>query len=331
MAQKPGDRYATARIKSCDDAKAEQTKEAERERQYANLIDAADGFFRRGKYPEAKAKYRQALDYKRDDQYATQRIGECDRLYAKAEEEKKQQAVPPGMERIPAGTFLMGSNDGADDEKPVHEVYVDAFYMDKYEVTVARYQQFINATGHRTPENWTEQLQSPNRPVVYVSWDDAVAFCQWLSQQRGKTVRLPTEAEWEYAARGRLSGKKYPWGDDAPEGKANFGNPWSPDWAEGPGRYLKTVGTFSANGYGLYDMAGNVWEWCADRYDDKYYENFRNSTARNPKGPTSGDFRVRRGGSWDDFAGVMRCAVRGRLIPTLTDYVIGFRCAQDVR
>jgi formylglycine-generating enzyme required for sulfatase activity len=331
LAQKPGDRYATARIKSCDDARVEQTKEAERERQYTNLIDAADNLFRRGQYTQAKAKYQQALDYQRDDKYATQQIRECDRLYAKAQEEKKQEAVPPGMELIPAGSFMMGSNDGSDDEKPVHEVYVDAFYMDKYEVTVARYQQFLNATGHRTPDNWTEQLQSPNRPAVYVSWDDAVAFCQWLSKQRGRTVRLPTEAEWEYAARGRLSGKKYPWGDEAPDGKANFGNPWSPDWAQGPGKYLKNVGSYGENGYRLFDMAGNVWEWCADLYDENYYENFRNSTARNPRGPTSGTSRVLRGGSWGSNPNLLRCANRSWNNPTYWNYYVGFRCVQDVR
>ena len=358
LKQKPGDRYATARKKSCDDARAEQTKEAERERQYTNLIDAADNLFRRGQYTQAKAKYQQALDYQRDDKYATQQIRECDRLYAKAEEDKKKEAVPSGMVLIPAGSFLMGSDDGENDEKPVHEVYIDSFYMDRYEVTVAQYQRFLNAVGYLDskerqenesdgeylfrslkladieskgnkplkPSHWEEQLQYPDRPVVYVSWYGANIYAKWAGK------RLPTEAEWEYAARGGNTGVggkpkyKYPWGNEASSSKADFNFDHSRviglDYLMG---YLKNVGSYAPNGYGLYDMAGNVWEWCADWYGANYY---KNSPARNPQGPSDGSERVLRGGSLYSDTDDMRCAYRGDSVAFLS---AGFRCVQDVR
>jgi formylglycine-generating enzyme required for sulfatase activity len=205
-----------------------------------------------------------------------------------------ESTAPAEMVRIPAGSFMMGSNNH-DNEKPPHQVYVDEFYLDKYEVTVARYQEFLAANPSQAqPGNWKEQWENLNRPVVYVSWDDAMAYCEWLSRQRGKRVRLPTEAEWEYAARGGLSGKQYPWGDEDPDGKANFGNSYASAWSAGAGQCLKNVDSFQANGYGLFNMAGNVWEWCADWYDKDYYQA---SPSRNPAGPTSRPSRVLRGGS----------------------------------
>lgn len=206
--------------------------------------------------------------------------------------QRDTRAAPAGMALIPSGTFLMGSNDGESDEKPVHHVFVDAFYLDKYEVTVAQYQQFLNANPQRTsPENWGEQLRNPNHPVVYVSWEDANAYARWAGK------RLPTEAEWEYAARGGntgLGGKpihKYPWGNDPSQDQANYTGTAGRDQWSG----TSPVGSFPPNGYGLYDMAGNVWEWCADWYDENYY---KGSPERNPKGPSQGNLRVLRGGSW---------------------------------
>jgi len=234
-----------------------------------------------------------------------------------------------GMALIPAGTFLMGSKDGKDNEKPEHQVYVDSFYMDKTEVTVAQYQRFVNATGRQMPDKWDEQLQNPNRPAVYVSWDDANAYASWAGK------RLPAEAEWEYAARGGntgLGGKPkydYPWGDDASSSKANFdvnNNLWC-NW-ENAKQYLKDVGSYAANGYGLYDMAGNVWEWCADWSDGDYY---KISPSRNPQGPPDGAYRVLRGGSWCLEANVMRCANRRGRAPAVRGELVGFRCVQDVR
>jgi len=232
-----------------------------------------------------------------------------------------------GRVYIPAGYVMMGSNDGKDDEMPVHKVYVEAFYMDKYEVTVAEYEKFVNAKGYQQPYNWTEQLKQPQHPVVNVSWEDAGAYARW----KGK--RLPTEAEWEYAARGGytgLDGKpsyKYPWGNNESHDKANYGG------TEGNDQWERTapVGSFAPNGYGLYDMAGNVWEWCADWYDENYYQNFKNSTANNPKGPDSGTQRVLRGGSWDNVPSDLRCANRRWYDPSNRVLLIGFRCVRDVR
>lgn len=230
---------------------------------------------------------------------------------------------------VPAGEFQMGSNDGRDDEKPVHTVYVDAFYMDVYEVTNAQYQKFVEATGHWPPTHWYDpKFNAPEQPVVRMGWDDAVAYAEWAGK------RLPTEAEWEYAARGGLIGKKYPWGDEAFDAggihRANHGfdgNDPGDDAVDGYG-YTAPVGSFAPNGYGLYDMAGNVWEWCADWYGSDYYSS---SPADNPTGPSSGTERVFRGGSWSYHPGLLRVAFRGYAEPhsRYSDY--GFRCVSSVR
>ncbi|MBM3239959.1 formylglycine-generating enzyme family protein [Candidatus Poribacteria bacterium] len=158
------------------------------------------------------------------------------------------------MALIPAGEFQMGDNfnEGNADELPVHTVYLDAFYIDKYEVTNALYEEFIKATGHRTPTYWTNHsFNQPDQPVVGVTWDDAVAYAKWAGK------RLPTEAEWEKAARGGLVGKRYPWGDDISDNDANnYGNKIG---------ITTPVGKYPPNGYGLYDVAGNIWEWVAER------------------------------------------------------------------
>jgi len=246
------------------------------------------------------------------------------------------EQVKPALDEIvaiPAGYFMMGCDDGGDNEKPIHKVYVNAFLMDKYEVSVAQYKRFIEATGHRQPENWNEQLQNPNRPAVNVDWEDANAYANWVGK------RLPTEAEWEYAARGGntgVAGKpsyKYPWGNEASATKANFDADSSRgrqrEWWGIAKLYLKGVGSYSPNGYGLYDMAGNVWEWCADWSDPNYY---KTSPERNPQGPKNARYRVLRGGSWYHDANSMRCAKRRGRGPTIRGgYFIGIRCVQDAR
>ncbi len=226
------------------------------------------------------------------------------------------------MVLIPAGEFQMGSSDGNDDEKPVHTVYLDAFYMDVYEATNAQYKKFMDATEHSAPKSWSDSdFNAPNQPVVGVTWHDAVAYAKWAGK------RLPTEAEWEKAARGGLEGKKYPWGNSISHANANYYGIGGRDRWE----YMAPVGSFAPNGYGLYDMAGNVWEWCADWYDGEYYVN---SPRRNPTGPSSGQYRVLRGGSCVSlFANILRTADRRRsLYPTITYVLDGFRCvvaAQD--
>jgi len=231
------------------------------------------------------------------------------------------------MALIPAGEFSMGSDYMG--LGYIHSVYIDAFYMDIYEVTNAQYGKFMDATGHSAPDYWYDSdLNAPDQPVVGVSWYDAVAYAEWAGK------RLPTEAEWERAARGGLVGKRYPWGDEAPDAdgvyKANYTNPWN--GATDGYRYTAPVGRFPPNGYGLYDMAGNAWEWCADWYDPKYYAD---SPYKNPLGPDSGSYRTIRGGSWCNAAYALRVANRSIGDPSHTYYGIGFgcgigfRCVQD--
>jgi len=219
---------------------------------------------------------------------------------------------------IPAGEFEMGSND-YDDEKPVHTVYLDAFYIDIYEVTNAQYKKFMDATGHKAPAYWNNSnYNDPQQPVFGVSWEDAKAYADWAGE------RLPTEAEWEKSARGGLVGKKYPWGDDITHDNANYGGTGGKDVWDGPA----PVGSFAPNGYGLYDMAGNVWEWCADWYNESYYAN---SPKQNPTGPSSGKRRVLRGGSWNYDSDVgLRVANRNFHLydPTYVFSSDGFRCVQ---
>jgi formylglycine-generating enzyme required for sulfatase activity len=232
------------------------------------------------------------------------------------------------MALIPAGEFQMGSNDGQDDEKPVHTVYLDAFYIDKYEVTNAQYKKFMDATGHKAPAYWNDSnYNGPKQPVVGVDWYDAKAYAEWAGK------RLPTETEWEKSARGGVVGKKYVWGDEwPPPSKAgNFDDEKTVDnfvidgYSDGY-VYTSPVGSFKPNGYGLYDMAGNVWEWCADWYDSNYYAN---SPKSNPKGPDSSSSAVLRGGSWYFSLDLtLRVASRYFLNPILDYYLVGFRCVQ---
>jgi formylglycine-generating enzyme required for sulfatase activity len=193
---------------------------------------------------------------------------------------------------IPAGEFLMGSYEGYDNEKPVHTVYLDDFYMDKYEVTNAQYKRFMEATTHKA-SYWLNDLKynAPDQPVVGVNWEDATAYALWAGK------RLPTEAEWEKSARGRLEFKLYVWGNDwpPPKGSGNFADETYIDGYNDGYAYTAPVGKFPPNGYGLYDMDGNVEEWCADWYGKDYYAN---SPKDNPKGPSSGYAKMSRFGSF---------------------------------
>jgi len=254
-----------------------------------------------------------------------------------------------GMVKIPAGEFLMGSNEVAhfrgDDEKPVHTVYLDEFYMDKCEVTNEQYARFLNAigqnedvAGHELLEldsvycliekvgyTYRPKLGFENHPVIEVSWYGAAAYAQWAGK------RLPTEAQWEKAARGGLVGKKYPWGDTLTHDDANYQRTGGRDKWDG----TAPVRRFPPNGYSLYDMAGNVREWCADEYDSGYYSK---SPKNNPTGPgtfvlfVDNDFtsvktgRVCRGGSWAIIPYNLRCAYRYWGFPTGSNFGLGFRC-----
>lgn len=226
----------------------------------------------------------------------------------------KVTASDAGMVLIPAGPFLMGDSfsEGSQDELPVHEVYLDDFYMDAYEVTNAQYKEFVDAEEYHAPKNWsggTYPAGMGNHPVICVSWSDAAEYAQWAGK------RLPTEAEWEKAARGGLVGKRYPWGDSISSADANYDNNIG---------YTTPVGNYPPNGYGLYDVAGNVLEWCQDWYSDTYYET---SPPANPQGPGSGYDRVLRGGYWDNNASALRVACRGGASPDGMYNNVGFRCA----
>ena len=234
------------------------------------------------------------------------------------------------MVLIPAGKFQMGSDNGEADEKPVHTVYVNAFYMDVYEVTNAQFKVFVDAEPEwqksRIPakyhdgdylKRWPGNSYPSGRgdhPVVFVSWYAAMAYAEWAGK------RLPTEAEWEKAARGGLQGQKYPWGNGLDASQANYSRNLGGTTA---------IGSYDANGYGLYDMAGNVWEWCVDAYRKDFYAV---SPSRNPAYLTdqTNTSRVLRGGSWHLSAQYLRVAYRDYYTPTNSYSYLGFRCARAV-
>ncbi|MDP2806862.1 MAG: formylglycine-generating enzyme family protein, partial [bacterium] len=221
---------------------------------------------------------------------------------------------------IPAGSFSMGSSDGGSDEKPVHTISLDKYYIGKYEVTVGQFKKFCQATGKSMPEQPTWNNRD-DHPVVNVTWNDAKAYCDWAG------LRLPTEAEWEKAARG-TDGRSYPWGNGWDGNKCNHGKDSSP-YTDASDGYENTspVGNLSSgvSPYGAYDMAGNVWEWCNDWYDGSYYGS---SPSSNPTGPSSGTFRVLRGGSWYFNTLYCRSAYRLGRYPVNWYYYFGFRPAK---
>jgi sulfatase modifying factor 1 len=213
--------------------------------------------------------------------------------------------IEPVMARIPDGWFLMGCQSGRDDEKPVHRVWVDAFELAAHQVTNEEYGCFLAARRSAEPLCWKDaSFHHPKMPVVAVSWNEAATYCDWLSQAAGKAYRLPTEAEWERAARGGLEGLLYPWGDAPPEMVPDYAKRWK----NGP----EPVGLYAPNAYGLYNLGDNVHEWCADWYDDGYYGH---SPERNPRGPVDGKRRASRGGSWRHHIKVTRTAARSSIPP----------------
>jgi formylglycine-generating enzyme required for sulfatase activity len=225
--------------------------------------------------------------------------------------------------KVDAGEFPMGSNRNKD-EQPIHTVYLDAFEITKYPVTNSQYACFVAATGRRPPQHWGGTIPPDGlrtHPVVAVSWGDAAAFCAWLGEQDNATIRLPTEAEWEKAARG-TDGREYPW-------KGPFDKTLCNMVDTGIGG-TSPVGIFPAgeSPYDVAEMAGNVWEWVNDRYDSDYY---RVSPASNPQGPATGANRVLRGGSWDLDVNDVRSAYRNFGDPDHWYLGSGFRCVRSLR
>jgi len=212
-----------------------------------------------------------------------------------------------GMVLIPEGSFLMGSEHGDKDEVPVHEVYLDAFYIDRYEVINKHYEHYLKSTGAMPPRYWGQETycsgpQYPDYPVCGVNWYQANDFCHWVGK------RLPTEAEWEKASRGGLEGREYPRGDQAESFPSGDGS-----------HLLLPKGSSLPNDYGLYSMVTGVWEWCADWYQEDYY---KISPAKNPKGPQKGLFKVMRG--------LERNANRFSSPPDYNKSFYGFRCVKEL-
>jgi formylglycine-generating enzyme required for sulfatase activity len=212
--------------------------------------------------------------------------------------------TPDDLVLIPGGEFLMGQNDGRDEERPAHRVRVAPFRLCRFQVTNAD----LSVAG------------PPDLPATSVSWFDAMEFCARLSQQWGLPLRLPTEAEWEFAARGGLEGKLYPWGDEPPQQRPRYADRWH----TGP----EPVAQSAPNGYGLYDMCENVHEWCSDWYDPKYYQY---SPPENPRGPETGARKASRGGAWRHHIKIARCAARSSIPPDFRYADYGFRVAADIK
>ena len=237
-----------------------------------------------------------------------------------------------GMEFVwvEGGCYMMGSNSGNGDEKPVHEVCVDGFWMGRYEVTIDQYRKYLQSTGGTSGVDWDDDdcpvrkggsyslagnkfSRSGSQPMVEVSWHGAKAFAAWLSDRTGKAFRLPTEAEWEYAARSGGKKEKYAGGGNA--GRVAW-------YTSNSGGRTNKVGTKAPNGLGLYDMSGNVWEWCADWYSSSAYESH---ARKNPIYDSGGPYRVARGGGWYNDSGDVRCANRYYNGPGDTRGDLGFR------
>ena len=244
------------------------------------------------------------------------------------------------MIRVPEGEFLMGSNDGSRNERPEHMVRLDSYYIDQFEVTMERYQKFLDETNHDLPPLWDDYAaleEAKDRPAVGMAWDSAKVYCEWAGK------RLPTEAEWEKGARG-TDGRRYPWGHMQPFvdiARYNFG---TTGWVS----YEVTLASVKSgvtgmsirhglkqgtkSPYGLYHMAGNASEWVADWYDRTYYEM---SSEKNPTGPEEGERKVYRGGSWEDPPKWLKVTTRRSAEPNFpidaNDLTIGFRCVMDVK
>ena len=250
----------------------------------------------------------------------------------------------PDLARIPAGDFLMGAADAEEDERPIHRVYLSEFFISRFPVTQDEYARFVRATGYPAPavrslpliasghEEMFKEMAAPyvwqnaepppgygTHPVVLVTYEDASAYCQWLSDAIERPVRLPTEAEWEKAARCGTDGNRYPWGSAINASHANFLS----DPAVKPQRGTRPTGTYPPNGFGLYDMIGNVWEWVSDWYAPDYYGL---GESRDPHGPSAGSLRIVRGGAWvNDDISMLRCAYRHKVPPDTYAYSMGFR------
>jgi len=234
------------------------------------------------------------------------------------------------MALVPAGKFKMGS-DAYDNEKPVHTVDLDVFYIDKHEVTNILYSACVQVGACQPPKNNASYIHDSyygnsefdQYPVIYVDWNMANTYCTWRGQETGGRTHLPTEAEWEKAARG-ADGRTYPWGEEIDPTRANYNNNVGDTTAVGSYESDKSP-------YGVYDMAGNAWEWVADWYDANYYATLGENNA-NPQGPLQSgiySYKVLRGGAWFIYINDLRTARRGWHDLAFISNFIGFRCSRS--
>ena len=233
---------------------------------------------------------------------------------------QETKTIDSSMVLIPAGEFMMGKDsEKGYDFSPAHKVIVDSFFMDRHEITNGKYFRFCKETGYKLPEFWnTDIFRSGedylNYPVIGINWWDAKKYAQWAGK------RLPTEAEWEYAARGGLIDNDYP-----------NGNKWTKEKAKqdsiGWNNLIDPVEKYEPNGFGLYDMGGNIWEWVSDKYSEDYY---KVRATDNPTGPKDGDNRVIRSGSWHSGVFCKKVYYRKGLPSNWCDFAVGFRCVKDV-
>jgi formylglycine-generating enzyme required for sulfatase activity len=231
--------------------------------------------------------------------------------------------LEPSLVHIPEGCFQMGHEQGFDSERPVHRVWVSEFLLAASQVTNAEYARFLESTKQPPPPFLHKSnFDHPQQPVVAVSWFEANAYCEWLSRRSGKRYRLPTEAEWERAARGGREGALFPWGDDPPQSRAGYRT----RWLTGP----EPFGGTPPNTFGLYDMCENVHEWCSDWFDAGYYaKSSMRDPERDPRGPETGTRRASRGGSWRHHIKVSHCHTRSSIPPQFQYADYGFRVACD--
>ena len=332
---------AAGLLRAALDANSVSARQAAEE---ARLRKEQDELQEKQRQAEAQARFQAEERRKRQVEEQARKEAEEARLRKekelaeKAEEEEKRRKgliieLAPGVTmefvRVPAGAFRMGSDPQKDKhavlyEQPQHIVTLDEYLIGKYPVTNRQYQAFVQAAGRKAPEYWKSNTIPPgkeNHPVVKVSWQDAADFCAWAAKVSGARVRLPSEAEWEKAARG-TDGRIYPWGDQSPDAlRCNFNQNV---------KDTTPVGKYSPlndSPYGCADMAGNVYDWVADWLDNSYYGK---SPASNPVGPVSGQYRVLRGGSWLYDDSYLRSAYRYSSDPANSYFDTGFRCARSI-
>ncbi len=246
-------------------------------------------------------------------------------MVAKLLSRTRAEEYLPALVRIPAGWFLMGCDTGQDNEKPVHRVWVNEFLLAARQVTNAEYSHFLRGSKTLPPPFWSDPaFNHPEQPVVGVSWQEAARYCEWLGATTGKPIRLPTEAEWERAARGGHEKALFPWGNEPPQSLSGYADRCTGHWKTGP----EPVGRAAPNAYGLCNMCDNVHEWCSDWYAPGYYAE---SPERNPRGPETGSRRVSRGGSWRHHVKMSRCAARSSIPPEFQYADYGLRVACNVQ